>query len=185
MTLYRFSIFLIALCAASVAGAQTAATTTTPPPIKMGLWETSVTTQMEGLQLPPEVIARLKAMGKPIPGDSHTNTTQGCMTPDEWQKNIEQMNQPKDADCTYANRQSGGSKYGFDISCKSENGMTMNGHFEMLVDDTTHAHGSFRMKSDQEGQSGQKFSMHGTLESKFLGSDCGDVKPGSSKTIKE
>lgn len=185
MTLYRFSISLILLCAAPLGGAQTAAATATPPPIKMGLWETSVTSQMAGLQLPPDVIARLKAMGKPMPGEPHTGVTHGCMTPDEWQKSIEQMNEPKNADCTYANRQSGSGKYAFDLSCKSENGMTMNGHFEMLIDDTEHAHGSFQMKSDQAGPNGQAFSMHGTLKSKFLGADCGDVQPGTPKVIQE
>jgi Protein of unknown function (DUF3617) len=182
MILRRFSSCLIVFCAAAAASAQTA----TPPPVKMGLWETSVTSKMGGgMQLPPDVVARLQAMGRPVPGAPHTMVSQGCLTPAEWQKSMEHMNQPSNAECQYANQQSSGGKYSFDISCKTQRGQTMKGHFEMLIDDTEHSHGSYHMTSDQPGQNGQPFTVDATIETHYLGTDCGDVQPGSGKVIKQ
>lgn len=196
MSLNRLSIPFLILCATAAASAQTAppkgaaphssvSSVLPPPPVKMGLWETSVTNKM-GLQLPPEVVAKLQEMGKEVPGSGqHTTVTESCFTPAEWQKSMEQMNQPGNSDCEYTNRQNSGGKYSFDMSCKSDNGMIAKGHFEMLVDDTQHTHGSFQMKSDQAGPNGQAFSMDGTLKSHFVSADCGNVQPDSPKVIRD
>lgn len=187
MFLNRFQGCLLVFCAVVSAGAQTATPppVTMPPPVKMGLWETSVTSKMGGFQLPPDVVAKLEAMGKPVPGAPHTTVTHGCLTPDEWQKGLDQMNKPNNADCEYTNRQSGGGKYSFDVSCKLQSGATMKGHFEMLIDDDEHSHGSYHMTSDQAGPNGQTFSADATIDTHYLGADCGDVKPGDAKVIKQ
>jgi hypothetical protein len=176
-----FSSCLIAFCAAAAATAQTA----TPLPVKMGLWETSVTSKMGGMQLPPDVVARLQAMGRPVPGAPHTIVSQGCLTPSEWQKEMEQMNKPNNSDCEFTNRQYGAGKYSFDVSCKTQRGATMAGHLEMLIDDREHSHGSYHMTSDQAGSNGQPFSMDATIETHFVSADCGDVQPGAAKIIKQ
>lgn len=151
----------------------------------MGLWETSITSQMGGIQLPPDVVAKLQAMGRPVPGAPRTTVTQGCLTPAEWQKDMDQMNKPDKSNCEFANRQASAGKYSFDISCKSERGTTMTGHLEMQIADENHAHGSYHMTSEQAGPNGQKISMEATIDSHFLSSDCGDVQPGSAKIVKQ
>ncbi|MFZ0662569.1 MAG: DUF3617 domain-containing protein [Acidobacteriaceae bacterium] len=185
MFLNRFQpcVFLLALCAVAVAAAQ-AVPPTTPPPVKMGLWETTLTTHMSGFQLPPEVVERLKQMGRPVPGGAHTMVTQGCLTPDEWRKDMEDMNKPRNSDCTITKHGDDVRSLSFDISCKQGNS-TISGDWEMHVIDNEHGHGSGHMTSDQAGPNGQSIVVDSTMDSRYLGADCGDVKPGATKIIKQ
>lgn len=174
---------LLILFAAATASAQTDALPATPPPIKMGLWETSVTSQMSGFQLPPDVIAKLQAMGRPIPGAPHTSVAQTCLTSEQWQKDFEQLHKPQNSDCTITKREADTHNFSFDISCKSQRGMEMNGHWEIHFVDEEHSHGSGHMTSDSPGPNGQPFAMDMTIDSHYLSADCGDVKPGTPKVI--
>ncbi len=176
---------VLLVCATGLVSAQTTPSPATPPPVKMGLWETSVTSQIAGLQLPPEVIEKLKQMGRDVPGAPHTSVTQSCLTPAEWQKDMEEMNKPKSSDCEVQKHEESPTKYTVDMSCKTQQGMAMTGHWEMDVVDNEHVHGSGHMASDQPGPNGQTFSVTMTLDSKYLGSDCGDVKPGDPKMMKQ
>jgi len=185
MFLNRLQGCVLLFCAAGLASAQSALSPTAPPPVKMGLWETSVTSQMSGFQLPPDVVEKLKQMGREVPGAPHTTVTHGCLTPAEWQKDIEEMNKPHNSDCSVEKHEPGPKKFSFDISCKTQQGMTMNGHWEMEVVDDEHGHGSGEMKSDQAGPNGQPFAMSMTMDTRYLGADCGDVKPGDAKIIKQ
>jgi Protein of unknown function (DUF3617) len=195
---HRFSSALFLVCAVGAAGAQSAtpapvpapapapaAAPSAPPPIKMGLWETTVTTQMSGFQLPPDVMEKLKQMGRDVPGEPHTMVSQGCLTPDEWQKSIEAMNKPRQSDCSVTKHGDDVRSLSFDVSCKMRNGGSITGHWEMHVVDDEHGQGSGHMKGDQMGANGQSFSMDSTMDSHYLGADCGDVKPGEPKIIKE
>jgi Protein of unknown function (DUF3617) len=175
----------VLVCAVGVAGAQTKVDPNTPPPVKMGLWETHVISQIVGLQLPPEVIAKLKQMGRPVPGAPHTTVTQSCLTPEEWKKSLEGMNKPQNSECSVDKRVLTDKKFSFDLSCKTERGMTMTGHWEMNVVDDEHARGSGHMAADQPGPNGQNFSATTTIDSHYLSASCGDVKPGEPKEVHE
>jgi len=176
-------LLALAFCCLAVSGAKAQDLPTTPP-VKMGLWQTTVTSTMTGLTIPPEVAARLQAMGRPVPGSTpHTSVSQSCMTKEEWAKSIERMNN-NEAKCTYTNRNFTSDKFSFDMSCTSEHGGVFSGHFEMLVDDDTHTHGTANMKSEG-GPNGQVLTINTTLSSHYLGADCGDVKPGESKSLKD
>lgn len=154
------------------------------PPVKMGLWESSITSTIGGLTIPPDVAARLQAMGRPVPGATpHTTVTQSCMTKEEWAKSIEKWNN-NEAKCTYTNRNFTSQKFSFDMSCASEHGGVFTGHFEMLVDDDEHTHGTANMKSETTGPNGQSMTINTTLSSHYLAADCGDVKPGDAKVVK-
>jgi len=154
------------------------------PPVKMGLWESSITSTIGGMTIPPEVAARLQAMGRPVPGSTpHTTVTQSCMTKEEWAKSFEKMNN-NEAKCTYTNRNFTSEKISFDMSCASEHGGVFTGHFEMLIDNDEHTHGSAHMKGEAGQGGGQPMTFDTTLSSHYLGADCGDVKPGDAKVIK-
>jgi hypothetical protein len=185
MLLNRIPVFLILCCAAAAAAAQSAAAPVTLPPVKMGLWESTITSAMSGFQLPPDVAAKLQAMGQQAPGGSHTVVTQSCLTPDQWQKDMERMNNPRDSDCTITNRQQDPKKLSFDISCKSQHGMTTSGHVEMNFVDDEHGHGMSHMKADNVGQNAQSITMDVTFETHRMGADCGDVQPGTPKVMNQ
>src|SRR5579883_1352195 len=173
----------LALCTLAGAAAKAQDLPATPP-VKMGLWESTVTSTIGGLTIPPDVAARLQAMGRPVPGSTpHTIVTQSCMTKEEWAKSIENLNN-NEAKCTYTNRTFTSSKFSFDMSCASERGGVFSGHFEMLVDNDEHTHGTAHMKSETSGPNGQAMTVDTNLSSRYLGADCGDVKPGEAKTIK-
>ncbi len=175
-------LFALAFCslAGTLAKAQDLPAT---PPVKMGLWESSITSTIGGITIPPDVAARLQAMGRPVPGITpHTTVTQSCMTKEEWAKSIEKWNN-NEAKCTYTNRDFTSQKFSFDMSCASEHGGVFTGHFEMLVDDDEHTHGTAHMKGET-GQAGQPMTIDTTLSSHYLGADCGDIKPGDAKIVK-
>jgi len=181
-TRFAHTSLLFALCclAGAVARAQDMPSN---PPIKMGLWESSVTSTISGLTLPPDIVAKLQAMGRPVPGGTHTLVSQGCMTPDEWTKAMERMNSSNQSKCTYTNRTITAQKISFDMSCTSERGSAFTGHFEMIIDDDQHSHGTAHMKGEG-GPNGQPMTIDTTLSSHFVAADCGDVKPGDAKIIK-
>lgn len=111
--------------------------------------------------------------------------TQSCLTRDQWQKEMENMNHPASKDCELTHREIEPRKFSFDISCKSQQGAATTGHWEMQVTDDEHSHGSGHMKSDAAGANGQSFAMDMTMDSHYLSGDCDDVKPESPKIIKQ
>jgi hypothetical protein len=182
MFLNRFQSYLLLFCAVGIASAQTAAPSA-PPPVKMGLWETAVTTQMSGFQLPPDVVAKLQAMGRTVPGGPHTVVSQSCLTPAQWQKDMEQMNDPRNKDCTIAKREIDTRKYSFDVTCRSEHSAT-SGHWDIQFVDDEHTHGSGHMKADMTGPNPQNITIDMMIDAHYAGAACGDVQPGSPKIIK-
>jgi hypothetical protein len=183
MHLNRIQGCLLILFAAATASAQTDALPVTPPPMKMGLWETTITSQMTGFQLPPDVVAKLQAMGRQVPGGPRTVVTQSCLTPTQWQKDFEQINKPQNSECTTSKREADTHNFAFDISCKSQRGMIMNGHWEVHYVDDAHSHGSGHMAADSTGPNGQPFSMDMTIDAHYVGADCGDIQPGTPKIL--
>jgi hypothetical protein len=175
------ALFALALCSSVAMSAF--AQTPSPPPIKMGLWQSNVTTTMGGFQIPPDVAEKMRAMGRPVPGGPQTTAVQSCMTADEWGKTWEKMNSNGDQKCTSTNRTLEEHKLSFDESCVSPRGGTFTGHFEMQFDDDEHSHGSLHMKGEQ-GPSGQPITIDMTMNSHFVAADCGEVKPGEAKVLK-
>lgn len=177
MVLQRFPALLVAMCAMVAASVQSP----NPPPVKMGLWETTATSQMSGIQLPPDVIAKFKAMGKPVPGGVHIEVTQSCLTPEQWQKDMG-LGKSDEGDCKSERNVSAAGKYSFDLTCKSDHGYSTVGHWELQPLDTRHMRGSGQV--DLIRSNGQHITMSMTLTSHYLGANCGDVKPGEGKTIR-
>lgn len=154
---------------ASIAAAQTLE----PPPIKMGLWQSEVTTTMEGMPTMPSGM-----------GSGHTIVTQGCLTPDTWKKDIQGMQQHMhNTNCTLSNFEQDSHHVSFDQACTSaQAGFSSNTHFEMLIDDPENGHGHADTKMTGSNIP-QGMAMHMTMKTKYLSADCGSVKPGEGKVI--
>jgi hypothetical protein len=156
--------------------ALAAAQTLEPPPIKMGLWQTESSTSVDGM---PADSPMAQAMTR----GGHDNVSQGCLTPETWKNEFQHMQQQRrDADCNQSNLQQDSHHIAFDEQCGGQSGYTSNVHFEMLIDDTENAHGHAEVKMSGPAFP-QGMTMHMTMKSKYLSSDCGSIKPGEGKTI--
>jgi hypothetical protein len=138
-----------------------------PPPIKMGLWQSSVTLNSA-------------AMG-PVGG--HPITNQSCYTPDSWKQSMQKMQSRQPTmNCTTSNMQQDSHKLSFDGQCSEPQGMNVTYHVEMFLDSDEAMHGSSSAKMSGP-QFPQAMTMTSVISSKFISSDCGGIKPGESKPV--
>ena len=171
----RLALPMLLLCFASLASAQSTPPLT-PPPIKMGLWQSSVTVNMSGMPNMPQGA-----------GGTMTHVNQSCMTPDSWKdafRNMQQRRQQMAPNCTSTSLSQDAHQLTMDMSCTTEQGMSTTMHIQMFLDSESAMHGNVTSKI-----SGPAFPQgivaNSTISSKFLNSDCGDVKPGQSKAIQQ
>jgi Protein of unknown function (DUF3617) len=175
---------VIAMLACAVTlRAQTQAPGFTTPPVKMGLWQMTNTGTVTGLTLPPEVVARLQQMGKPVPtGQPHTMVTQSCLTADKWQKMFSDMQQDKD--CHFLNQKQTATGLSTDLACQSSDGRTTSkGHVQVLFVSDEKMTGVAHVETTNSSQP-QPIVMDMTFSSNYMGSDCKGVSPDSPKIVK-
>lgn len=144
----------------------------TPLAVKPGLWEATVTTKMqlpEAMlsQVPPDRRAQMEAMmagrgGQPM-------TVKSCLTKESLSRALN-FGAEQRKNCEYKLVSSSSTKQEADIECTSDRGkITGKMTFEALTPES----GKATMQMSQEG--GMKMNM--TVNTKYLGPDCGDVKP--------
>jgi len=174
MTLRFASLVSLASLLAFTAFASAQDATPAPPPIKMGLWQSSVTVNMSNMPNMPN-------------GGSMTHVNQSCMTPDSWKdafRNMQQRRQQASANCTAANVSRDAHQLTIDMSCSSTQGFNTNIHVQMFLDNESAMHGTAVTK-----MSGPNFPqgmvVNSTISSRFVSSDCGDVKPGEGRTVEQ
>jgi hypothetical protein len=164
----RFAVPVTCAALFSLA-ALAAAQTPTPPPMKMGLWQSDVTVQMAG-------------MPNGISMPARTVTTQSCMTPDTWKDALQNRQPNMPATCTTSNVQQDGQHYSADVQCSSQQGFTAAIHVDMQFDSDESMHGT-TTATIGGGAAPQNMTMNSTIKSKFVSSDCGDIKPGQGKMV--
>lgn len=158
-----------------------------PIDVKTGLWETTVTNEVSGMpamtmpqippdklaQLPPEQQARIQAMMKGGSGGPRTTTAKSCLTREMLDKGLSFQ---KDNSCTYKLTNSSSSKQEIHMECSRGN---MKSSGDLLLDriDSEHVKGNANIKSTGSSS----ISMKMSFDSKFVSSDCGDVKPATAK----
>jgi len=163
----RLALASLPLFLSSAAGASAQVPNIAPPPIKMGLWQSSVTVNASGMGAPG---------GHPI-------TNQSCYTPESWKQAMQQMqSRQQKMTCTTSNLQQDSHKMSFDGQCSADQGMTVSYHVEMFLDSDEAMHGTSSVKMSGP-QFPQGMSMSSAITSKFISSDCGAVKPGESKPV--
>ena len=180
---------LAAVFGAIAAGAQTEI------PFKPGLWESDITSTVSGMQIPPEMQARLAQMPPEqqeriknmMGGAPRTTVTHSCMTKDQFDKWNDSLHQGKEKDeqCTHTNVTNSGHERFFDLSCTSGNSKST-GHVEIFTDSDEKGHGSVHMvRTAMQGpQAMNPITIDVKFDTRYIGSDCGTIKPGDSQTIK-
>jgi hypothetical protein len=144
-----------------------------PLAMKPGLWEVTVTTKMQLPEamlanLPPDRRAQMEAMMGGRGGQP--NVVKSCLTRESLSK---ALNFGADAkrSCQYKLVTSSPAKQEVDVECAAKDGKTTVG--KMTFEAVSPESGRGRMLMTQDG--GTKVDM--TFSSRYLGPDCGDVKP--------
>jgi len=155
-------------------------------PIKPGLWETTVSST-NAMSLPPETEARIAAMPPEqqamvrarMGGAPATTTHKSCVaTKQSMDDFLDQAKERSGMKCTFSNRQESADGASFDTNCNSERG-TVKGHSDFHMADSDHVSGTTHLEGTMTSQRGGTVTMkiESTMTSKYLGADCGDVKP--------
>lgn len=151
-----------------------------PPPVKMGLWKTTSTITTSGFQLPPEVAARMKAMGR-SPGEPRTVSALSCLTAEKWKKIFDPSQH--DQKCQFTNQQQSSSGMSADMACSSGNGShTSTGQMAMTFDSTEKMHGKFHMEVNSQSQP-HPILIDNTFTGVYQGADCQGISPDSPKVL--
>jgi len=147
--------------------------------VKEGLWEVTVTHTMSGMQampnippdalakLPPEQRAKVEAMMK---GGPSTDVRKECVTKDKLQKHSAFSNNR--GDCTRTVVSETGRKLEVKFHCE-EKESSSDGTFSMEALGSDNVKGTMHLVSNSGGHT---MNMDMTINSKYLGAECGDVK---------
>ena len=153
-----------------------------------GLWETTSTMEISGMpampamdpetlkNMPPEARAQMEAMmkGRGM-GSPRTQTVKSCMTKESFNKGFAVQDQNT---CTRKVVSSTGSKMEIHMDCTQGKSKTT-GDMTMERVDSEHAKGTMVMKTSEGGERSMDMKM--SFSTKWLSSDCGDVKPVGEK----
>jgi hypothetical protein len=123
MRLFHCCSGLLAVCGAVAASAQTEI------PFKTGLWESNFTSTISGIQMPPDLQARLAQMPPEqqegirnmMGGAPHTSVVRSCVTKDQFDKWNDSFAQDKEKDsqCTHTTVSQTSQQRIIDLNCTS------------------------------------------------------------------
>jgi len=139
---------------------------------KAGLWEITTHMNMPNMSanIPPDALARMKAMGMAMPGGNQSFSSQICMTAAQVAED-----QPPPSrntkDCTVSNLKHDGHTITADMTCSGE--MQGTGHYEATYDSDEHYSGSYSFTGTAHGHPG---NMSSNFEGRWISADCGSVK---------
>ena len=177
----RLAVGALVACCGLCAGSAMAQASF-PPPIKMGLWEVTTNSGASSISIPPEVMAKMKESGRPMPemGQPKTTVRQQCLTKEQWLKAVSPTEQK---DCVRKRELINSQTLAYDVECTAQNGSKMLGHVDMLFDNDESMHGAIHMKTEHEDAHQTKMNMNVTIKARYLAASCGDLKPGESKLV--
>ena len=154
--------------------------------VRMGLWETTVTSTgtgeaiMAGMEeamknMTPEQKARMAAaMSRMQQKDSMPNahTSHSCMTPEKMQRDAMMSDKDMAGHCTHTVTENTAQTMAVHFSC-SENGVTNEGEGRFTAVSPTAVKGSMDMHMVMHGK---PVNMHSDFQSKWISADCGAEK---------
>jgi hypothetical protein len=155
-----------------------------PFDVKLGLWETTSTTDMSGMtmpampqippdalsRMPPEQRAKLEAMMKGQGGNPRAMTVKSCVTKETLAR-AGAFGQ-SDKSCTMKVVSSTPMKQVVHMDC-TRDASHMTGDMTIERADAEHVKGTSVIKAEGE----HAITMKSSFETKWLSADCGDVKP--------
>lgn len=163
-----------------------------PLDAKVGLWETTTTTEMEGMPMPaaPQIPqatldkmpaaqrAQIEAMMKNRGNLGAPRTSKSCTTKESLSKGFA-MPESRGVECKRDIINSSSSKIQMHMQCTpSAGGPTSDGDVTMERIDAEHIKGNMVTKTDMQGKS---VTMKMSFSSKWIAADCGDIKPYAPK----
>ena len=152
-----------------------------PLDVKLGLWETTSTSQTSGMppvnipedalaRMTPEQRAKVEQMMKGS-GSPRTNTVKSCMTREKMNR-AEAFGTDR-KNCTRSVVSSSGNKTEVRMECTTDDGAKVNGIVRVERISSDSVKGSMQMTTTSGDRT---MNMNSTFTSKYLGPDCGDVK---------
>jgi hypothetical protein len=158
----------------------------TMPNVKEGLWETTTTHSMSGLpgmsddmlaKLPPDQRARVEEMMKQrgMSMNGNTTTIKSCVTRQKIHKGMAFADNRDNCTHDFVNSSVNHFEVKFHCDETSKDGSkaTVDGKTVVDVVDSDSAKGMTHMVTSSNGRD---VTMDVTFSSKFLASDCGDIK---------
>ena len=151
----------------------------TPLDVKPGLWESTVTIQSSGMpgipeetlaKLPPEQRARMEAAMKGMGG---THTARSCLTGETLRKPLA-FGDSANSSCKRTIVSSSSGAMEFHVECSNDR-MKSSGDGRVQAVSAESLKGETVMNSTMEG--GRTTTTKVLFSSRWLGSDCGSVKP--------
>jgi hypothetical protein len=137
-----------------------------PPPFNMGLWREEVTTTITG-----------------IDGVSPTpqkDVERFCISLDSWRKyGLQAANSNR---CTVSNLHQDTHGVSYNESCSSQQNTAMVFHINILIDDDRHMHGT-AVADVTAPNSPHPAKWASTVTERYIGPNCGDIKPGEKKPL--
>jgi hypothetical protein len=180
-TLFCAAFVTLVSCAAQAQNAAPPVQNAAEPPVKMGLWQGTTTIKLSGLQVPPEVAEKMKAMGRPMPGsEPRTIETQSCLTPEKWKEMIAKMQDREN--CKLTNVKQDATEMSADIACQTTGGGSAMGRVQanFLSSEKVRSTGHMEITTPRQPQA---IIMDTTFDSTYLGSDCKGISPDTPKVI--
>jgi hypothetical protein len=184
----KCGLFLLVMAFGTGLKAQSA-----PVPIKPGLWQTQIS-GTSSMTLPADQEARIATLpaaqqamirSRMGGGTPTAVTTRSCAAEQTSLNALMSEAQQKNTKCTFTNQVQTADGASFDTNCVSPQG-TASGHAEFHMTDSEHVSGSIHLTADATSSNGG--SMHMTIDntvtSKYMGTDCGTVKPGTGEVVK-
>ena len=148
--------------------------------VKPGLWETAMSTQMSGLPpIPPEALARLtpeqrKQMESVLSqraGRGTTSTSKSCVTKEDMNKPLGLSDTVKQS-CKSTIVRSSSTEQEIRLDC-NQGGMQGTATMHIEAVDSENIKGTMQMNANGGNN---KMSMQSSFTSKWVSSDCGDLK---------
>ncbi len=147
--------------------------------VKPGLWESTATTTLPGgsVQIPPEKLAQLppeqrKMIESMNQGRTSTSTSKICLTKESLSKGFTPGQFSGANNCTQNMTTMSPSKIVVHVECTAQ-GMMPAASGDVIIErvDSEHAKGTIAISAGGRG------GINSTIATKYLGADCGDVKP--------
>ncbi len=145
--------------------------------VKMGLWETTSTTNVSGDmpavdldKMTPEQKARIQAMMQSMMGP-RTTTVKSCLTREKFDDNTFLGQKDLNMACKRTVGTNTATTLDLTETCTGDHPATIHLHFTAAS--PTSVEGTMKTTTTNNGR---KMDVDGTIAAKWLGAECGDVK---------